>query len=158
MAQSRTDITFGALGRGFQIGINSGPIHLPPGTSQPAKPIMLNATPHRATGNTTKSVIYGSLPPRSRLRRSTGSARAGLREMFYTCVSGCTCGYRRGRVSLKIRLILSLPMSNPSKGSRNLLSNTLTRLETDYQIPGFFGSTRVTQLASSRAIGRLLTA
>jgi hypothetical protein len=33
MAQSRTDIQFGDLGRGFQIGINNGSIHLPPGTS-----------------------------------------------------------------------------------------------------------------------------
>jgi hypothetical protein len=33
MAQSRTDIQFRDLNRGFQIGINNGPIHLPPGTS-----------------------------------------------------------------------------------------------------------------------------
>jgi hypothetical protein len=43
MAQSRTDITFGDLGSGFQIGINSGPIHLPPGTSLRAKPDYANA-------------------------------------------------------------------------------------------------------------------
>jgi hypothetical protein len=118
---------------------------------------MLTRSPVRATRDTAKSVIHRSIPPRSRLRRSRGAARAGPHEMFHTCIPDCAGGFRRGRVSLKIRLILSLPMSNPSKGSRNLLSNTLTRLETDYQIHGFFGSTRATQLASSRAIGRLQT-
>jgi hypothetical protein len=38
MAQIRTDITFGNLGSGIQIGINNGPIHLPSGTSLRAKP------------------------------------------------------------------------------------------------------------------------
>jgi hypothetical protein len=37
MAQDRRHIIFGDLGRGFQIGINSGPIHLPPGTSAKAQ-------------------------------------------------------------------------------------------------------------------------
>jgi hypothetical protein len=43
MEQRRSDITFGNLGSGFQIGINSGPIHLPPGTSAKAKPDYANA-------------------------------------------------------------------------------------------------------------------
>jgi hypothetical protein len=37
MSQSRADITLGGLGRGIQIGINNGPIHLPPGTSAKAQ-------------------------------------------------------------------------------------------------------------------------
>lgn len=48
MAQSRTDIRFGDLGSGFQIGINSGPIHLPPGTSLQAKPDYTNAISHQS--------------------------------------------------------------------------------------------------------------
>jgi hypothetical protein len=65
MAQSKTDITFGNLGRGFQVGINSGPIHVPPGTSQPAGQARLKLTrpPVRATGNSTKSIIYSPLLP-----------------------------------------------------------------------------------------------
>jgi hypothetical protein len=42
MTQSRTDISFGDLGSGLQIGINYGPIHLPPGTSVTAKPDYAN--------------------------------------------------------------------------------------------------------------------
>jgi hypothetical protein len=38
MAQNRADISFGDLGSGIQIGINNGPIHLPPGTSVTTKP------------------------------------------------------------------------------------------------------------------------
>ena len=99
--QSAPDITIEDLGSVIQIGI-SGPIHLPPGTSVEGKSdysMLTTISTVRATRDSTESIVKCSLPPRSRLHRSSRVARAGPHQMFYTCVPNCACRLRRGRVS-----------------------------------------------------------
>ena len=66
--QSTADIKIDGLGSGVQIGINSGPIHLPPGTSVELKPdcsMLKSISTVSAIRDTTKPIVQCSIPPRS---------------------------------------------------------------------------------------------